>query len=314
MKVLIVCSGKPSNPKWSFELTRSYVYEQIESIKNLNVGVEYDTYFVEGSGISGYLKNYKAMLEKIESYKPDLIHAHYGLSGLLATLQRKVPVITTFHGSDINVPAIRPFSVVASKLSTDNIFVHKDQPSKIFYNKEIHLIPCGVDVNIFKVTDKFIAREKLSLDPEKKYILFTGTFTNKVKNYPLAKETIYLLKGDVELIELRGYSREEVALLMSAVDVLIMTSFTEGSPLVIREAMSCNCPIVSVDVGDVKEVITNTEGCYVSSEYSAKELAIYIDKILEENKRTEGREKMLKEYALEKIAKEVFEVYKKVGR
>jgi hypothetical protein len=37
----------------------------------------------------------------ILSFQPDLIHAHFGLSGLFANLQFLKPVVTTFHGSDV---------------------------------------------------------------------------------------------------------------------------------------------------------------------------------------------------------------------
>ena len=308
MKVLIVCSGKPSNPQWSFEVTRSYVYEQIESIKKL--GVEYDTYFIEGNGIKGYVKNYKAMKKKIQEYKPDFIHAHYGLSGLLANFQRRIPVITTYHGSDIHLKSNVKFSKLSSWLSKKNIFVHKDLPAKINYKHAIHMIPCGVDTQRFYPIEKDKAREKLGLNKDAICGLFTSKFSNTVKNYPLAKESIDLSKHDISLIELKGYKREEVNILMNAVDFLLMTSFTEGSPMVIKEAMCCNTPIVTVDVGDVNDVIAQTENCYVTS-YNSHELARSIDKLLESNSKTDGRD-TIEKYSLENIAKQVFEIYKKV--
>ena len=87
----------------------------------------------------------------------------------------------------------------------------------------------------------------MGLDNKKKYVLFAGAFDNTVKNAPLAQEVVSLLPG-VELIELKGYSRHQVALLMQAVDCFLMTSHSEGSPQVIKEALACSCPIVSVDV------------------------------------------------------------------
>ena len=308
MKILIICSGKPSILKWSFKLNKSYVYEQAESLSKL--GIVYDTYFIEGKGILGYLKNYRNMIKKIKEYQPDLIHAHYGLSGLLANLQRKIPVITTFHGSDINIAKNRPFSYMASKLSVENIFVHENQPLKINYRNEIHLIPCGVDTEIFFPIAKNEAREKLKLDKNKKYSLFTGSFMNSVKNYPLAREAIVKSENKIELLELKGYSREEVCLLMNAVDFLIITSHSETGPIVAKEAMSCNCAIVSVDVGDVNSVIGKTENCYVTA-YNSEELSQCIDTILALDERTKGRENIEK-YSLDKIAIRVFKIYKKV--
>jgi teichuronic acid biosynthesis glycosyltransferase TuaC len=67
------------------------------------------------------------------------------------------------------------------------------------------------------------------------------------------------------LLELNKYTREEVAVLMTAVDVALMTSFSEGSPQFVKEALACNCPVVSTDVGDVRAVISSIPSCYITS-------------------------------------------------
>jgi hypothetical protein len=71
----------------------------------------------------GYLRELPALRRLIRAERPDIVHAHYGLSGLLANLQRLVPVVTTYHGSDINVPHILRLSKIAMRLSAHNIFV-----------------------------------------------------------------------------------------------------------------------------------------------------------------------------------------------
>ena len=97
----------------------------------------------------------------LKGKKYDLIHAHYGLSGLLATLQKITPVIVTFHGSDVNMKKNLPFSLLASRLSYDNIFVHHYLPKKLKVSgKNIHIIPCGVNLDIFSPMNKIIARDK----------------------------------------------------------------------------------------------------------------------------------------------------------
>jgi len=94
-------------------------------------------------------------------------------------------------------------------------------------------------------------------------ILFSGSFTNKVKNYPLARKALALVDQNIKLIELKGYSREQVNLLLNSCNVALLTSFSEGSPNFIKEAMACNCPVVSTDVGDVKEITSNIDGTYI---------------------------------------------------
>ena len=86
--------------------------------------------------------------------------------------------------------------------------------------------------------------------------------------------------------------QEKLNLYYNAVDCLIPTSKYEGSPNVIKEAMACNCPIVSTDVGDVKWVIGETEGCYICS-FEPEDVAEKIQKALNFGKRTNGRQRIM---------------------
>ena len=153
------------------------------------------------------------------------------------------------------------------------------------------------------------------MGPEtKKYVLFAGAFDNSVKNSPLAKESVALLQDEnIELLELKGYSREEVTLLMCAADAFLMTSFSEGSPQVIKEAMACGCPIVSVDVGDVKERTQGVEGCYVAETREPQDLSGLLKKALSFEGKTKGREKILAEgLDNRQVAAELMDVYERI--
>ena len=133
----------------------------------------------------------------------------------------------------------------------------------------------------------------MKLEEKKKFILFASAFDNAVKNAPLAKEAVSLMQNDnAELLELKGFSREEVTLLMCAADAFLMTSFSEGSPQVIKEAMACGCPIVSVDVGDVKERVGGVDGCYVADSREPQELSELLKRAKSYEGRTKGRERI----------------------
>lgn len=284
MRVLIVANFKKG-------YYAPFIVEQVDALKGL--GVEIDYFPVIAEGIRGYLIARKPLLRKIKEYQPDIIHAHYGLSCLLANLQRRVPVVSTYHGSDINLPNVRIFSRVAIWLSAYNIFVSQKMIKLAKPIRNYALIPCGVNLDNFAYVEKTEARRLLGYDDSAKLVLFAGAFQNRVKNYPLAQSAISKLDG-VELIELKGYTREQVALLMYAVDVCLMTSFTEGSPQFIKEAMVCGCPIVSVNVGDVKWLFGDTDGCYIT-ERDPMLCAKKLDKALSYSqiyKRTKGRKRI----------------------
>ena len=307
MKVLIVCSGNAEN--FDFKIHQAFIYEQIESLK-LDFNTEYDTFFIKGKGITGYLKNLHGLNKKIKSFEPYIVHAHYGLSGLLACLQRKAPVVITFHGSDAYLPMVRLLSRIAARLSRFNIFISDNVQDKIKGNKRYSIVPCGINLDVFYPIDMKIAREKLDIETEKKYILFSSSFDNSVKNSPLAFSAIEKLQMNHELIELKNRSREEVNLLLNACNLLLLTSKTEGSPQIIKEAMACNCPIVATDVGDIREVIGNTKGCYITS-FNPDDVADKIKLTIKFDKRTNGRE-MIKHLDNKLIAEKIYKIYKNV--
>ena len=116
MKILIVGNNKPG-------YFTPFVEEQARALQQQ--GCEMVFYGVKGKGLFGYLYALPALCRTIRAEKPDIVHAHYGLSSLLANLQRRVPVVTTYHGSDINVPKVLRFSRIAMRLSAYNIFVSK---------------------------------------------------------------------------------------------------------------------------------------------------------------------------------------------
>ena len=161
------------------------------------------------------------------------------------------------------------------------------------------------------------------LDKEIKYVLFAGAFDNAVKDPELAKSVIAVYNSSfansqspiadrqIELIELKGYTRDQVTALMYNCHALLMTSKTEGSPQVVKEAMACGCPIVSVDVGDVAERTSGVEGCYVVPTREPKDIAEALQKALAFNGRTNGRERII-EMGLsnEQVAKQLEAIYR----
>jgi teichuronic acid biosynthesis glycosyltransferase TuaC len=302
MKILIVCSG-------NYGAVSPFILEQNAALEKL--GVSFDYFLIKGKGPFGYLKNIFKFRKMIRATDPDLVHAHYGLSGLLAVLQRLKPVVVTFHGTDINSRILRWLSEIVVLGAKESIFVSKKLQMKTKVTKSA-VIPCGIDLELFTPMDKNEARRLLNLQPEKKYILFASAFDNLIKNYPLAKSALALLNdNNVELLELKGRSRKEVALLMNACDVALMTSFSEGSPQFIKEALACNTPVVSTDVGDVKDYLPVGKGCFITT-YEPRDVADKLKRALAGGQLTTGRSSVM-HFDNARIAASVHTIYSKIA-
>lgn len=304
MKVLVVARYK----KYGYA---PFVKEQVAALEKLGINIMF--YPMRSKGVKGYLREMLEFRKTINASKPDVIHAHYGLCGLFANLQRKIPVVTTFHGSDINTPSVLRLSKITIRLSACSVFVSQGMIDIAKPNGNFALIPCGINLEDYPIVEKSEARKLMGLKPDGKYALFAGAFDDAVKNAPLAKAAVALLP-EVELLELKGYSRQQVALLLQAVDVFVLTSYTEGSPQVVKEALACGTPIVSVDVGDVKERIKDVDGCYLAGR-NKEDLSVAIKKAIAYGKRTLGRKAIINDKLTnDLVALRIMDVYQTVLR
>ena len=308
MKICVVCSGNFDTNR--LDIFQSAIYEQVSEIrKNIK---HIDFFLIKGKGFLGYLKNRSKLQKFIKKGNYDFIHAHYGLSGLLVSISTLRPFIITFHGSDINNFFQMFLSIFPSLLSKKNIFVSKSLKKKFplgFLKKNI-VLPCGVNRECFYPISKNSARKNLNFKSHKKIILFSSKFNNQVKNISLARKAINQLEYDVLFIEIRDFSRKKVSLMLNAADVLVLTSFSEGSPQIIKEAMACNCPIVSVDVGDVRTQINNAYNCFVV-ERDPKIISEKLNFVLSNNLRSNGND-LINKYDLKIISQKLEKLYSSV--
>ena len=303
-KILIVCSGNVEN--FNIKIHKSFIYEQVKSLEKL--GYKFEFFFIRGKGVFGYLSNLTSYIKVLKKNKFDYVHAHGGDSISLSILQRKVPVIGTYHGSDINLLSRRILSNFSSLFLKKIIVVERSMVKKIFFKSDVNIIPCGIDLKKFKVLNKSKSRLKLNINLNTKLILFSSNFDNKNKNSKLAINAINKINNNknISLVELNNMTREQVCLYMNAADLALMTSFQEGSPQFIKEAMACNTPIVSTDVGDVKRLIEGIEGCFICTK-NINDVSSKILKALEYDS-VNSRSK-LDLISLDKIANKISKIY-----
>ncbi len=309
MKVLFVSSGNIKK----FGIS-PIVINQGNSLKEAGLEVLY--YGIKGKGKLNYLKNIKSLRKFIKGSNADIIHAHYSLSAIIATIANtNKPMVVSLMGSDSQAGFFFRSIIKLFYSFFWNVTIVKSQNIKdnLAISKAV-ILPNGVDFKLFKPSDKTEARKKVNFSSDKKYVVFIADPTREEKNLKLAKESIDLLKKEkpVELFVVfgeNGIDNNEIPDYLNAADALILTSTSEGSPNVVKEAMACNCPVVSTDVGDVKAVIGNTVGCYVTS-YDAKDIASKISKAVDHGK-TNGRQDMA-HLNSENIAAKLITVYSNI--
>lgn len=311
MKILYFCADLGGRPAY-------FVKEQIEAIKTANPSIEVECCLCGHSGIIGGWKKMQNLRKAIHRFHPDVVHAHNGMYGLMANMQRTVPVVTTYHGSDIHSGGwMRKLSQVSVWLSKYNIFVGEALRQMVHVKDDrASVIPCGMDLDVFYPMNKADVRKAMGMNADKKYVLFTSHFTNEVKDAALAVQTIERLRLqniDLELIELKGYNRFQVNMLLNAVDALLMTSKREGSPQIIKEAISVGTPIVTTNVGDVEHLLANVGNAVISISRDPKELAELLQKAMGQSHSKDG-EKVIKQLGMDNvdIAKRIVQIYKQV--
>jgi teichuronic acid biosynthesis glycosyltransferase TuaC len=318
MKVLFVSSGNSaSNSVDNLTLSQGRSLTQ--------QGIELDYYTIKGKGIKGYYKNINPLKEQLRKKKYDIIHAHYGLCGILSSFARSnEKLIVSFMGDDLlgSVSNSGNYSVKSRIISFLNklfgrfaydhcIVKSQNLYNQLISNKNVSIIPNGVNYDVFFPYNKEEARTKLHMTDKKKIVLFVADTERPEKNYKLAKEAIQRIDNpDIHLIAIKNIPQDQLNDHYNAADVLLLTSTHEGSPNVIKEAMACDLPIVSTDVGDVKKNIGQTQGCYVTS-MDKIEIASKITEVLKLNSRTQGR-KDLEHLKIEKVAEQIVTVYKLV--
>ncbi len=309
MRVLFVTNQYPTGKKPG---AGPCIEQQKESLERLGLNVDV-LYF---DGIRSRLNYLKAMarifwiIQICNQY--DLVHAHYGFSGIVARAQLRCPVVVTFRGSDVLTQRERPFSRwVASHV--DRVIVMSEEMKQLLGRNNANVIPYGIDLDMFKPCSQLVARQELGLQSKPPLILFPYDPRRPEKRFDLANQAVTLLKKefpDVELLAIHGRPHTTVVDYMNACDVMVLTSDTEGAPVAIREALACNLPIVSVDVGDVAKVIRDIEGCYVCSR-SPDVIATNLALALRARKRTNGR-LVATNFEISKSTREVAKIYEEL--
>jgi len=308
-KVLVVANLYP-HP--GAEYFGTFVYDEVQALRKLGVGV--DVFYVNGKVSKlHYLRAIPPFLRHVRARPYDLVHMHYGLTGLVACWQRRVPLVVTLHGIEVVIPGVAFISRMCARRAAALIVTSRWVAEHVPRPPDA-IIPPGVDFDLFRPMDQAEARRALGLPQEKKLVLFAGQ-PRPEKRVPVIRAAVQRLQDEgwnVEFVMASGQPHERIPIYMNAADVLVLISEVEGSPMVIKEAMACNLPIVTRDLGDTREIIGDTEGCFFC-DGSVEGTARAIAQALQFGRRTTGRERV-RHLSQEAMARRVREVYERVRR
>jgi glycosyltransferase involved in cell wall biosynthesis len=309
LRVLVLTNMFPTADR---PMAGIFVADQVRSLRARGIAVE--VLFVDGqAGLGAYLRGFGRVREAVRQSPFDLIHAHYVFSGMMALAQRRVPIVLTHHGIETQRGWTAPLCRLTSRF-VDRTLVTSRRVQAALGRSDADIVPCGVDFALFTPMDGLSARRALGLPGDRSLVLFAG-MRRPEKRFELVQAAVSLLaeaRPDVRLVIAEAEPHERMPLFMNACDVLVLASRAEGSPMVIKEAMACNLPIVSVDVGDVSELVEGVEGCYIAGG-SAAELAAQLGRALNFGRRTAGRAAIV-HLSLEAIAERLEAVYREVAR
>jgi len=275
--------------------------------ENHSQSVDADT---DGSrSVWDYARFYPSVLaHSLDGY--DLVHANYGLTAPMAVAQPRLPVVLSLWGSDLMgrygplTKRVAPFC--------DEVIVMSEGMAEV-YGEACRVIPHGVDLDLFEPMDRDGARETVGWPTDERIVLFPYPPKREVKNYPRARDIVDRVRDrldrPVSLRTATDVPHERMAYYFNAADALVMTSRREGSPNTVKEAMACNLPVVSTDVGDVRHRLEPVEPSTVSDDDD--ELVAGLVEILRAGERSDGREHAT-EIGVEQMGTQLLSVYESV--
>lgn len=298
-----------------------FSYRQMHSLKTSSIDV--DLFILKSrTSLKSLFFDMIAFRKKIAAFKPDIVHAQYGtMTSFFCAVITNKPLVVTFRGSDINpVSGQNAFLIgikhLLSQLSTFRvghiICVSQEMKERLWWaSHKASVMPTGVDSSIFKPLEMKFARERLGLSSTDRIVLFNAGKAPLAKRLDLAEEAVEFVNTQYQhicFIKLYGnIEPDEMPYYYNAVDCLLLTSDNEGSPTMVQEALSCNCPVVSVDVGDVRDRLVGVRPSKIVKR-DPVEIGNGIIEILRMSKRSNGRD-LIQDISLEKQRGQLVSIY-----
>ena len=237
------------------------------------------------------------LYDVISKHNLDLIHVHYAIphayAGYMAKQMLKdngynIPIITTLHGTDITLVGNHPFYKPAVTFSINNSDIVtcvskslKDDTIDFFkIKREIKVIPNFIDIKKYNEKHKSCEKNVISKGDEKIIIHINAGATQLVINK--AKE--YIRKNDLKNNVIFLGNTSQVDEILCSSDIFILPSEKESFGLSALEAMALKVPIISTNIGGLKELNIDNNFGYTSDVGDTGKMAKDSIKILSDSK------------------------------
>ena len=299
LRVLMVTSDYPTKGR---PRTTHFIKRQAEFLRT--AGVDVEVFHFEGYRKFGnYVRAWVRLQRHLKRARYDLVHAQFGQSGILA-FPKRMPLVVTLRGSDIlgtlddasgrytvKGRVLQALSRQISRRADAVILVSDHMREAAGRADSVHVIPSGLDLALFRPIPRDEARHRLGLSPHKRLVLFVGRPNQARKRFALAKQAVEILDRTLpaELVVAWSVQHVDIPYYMAACDVMVFTSMQEGSPNVVKEALACNLPVVSVPVGDVEARLTGIEGCELCRDERPEAIAAALERVLRRGARVNAR-------------------------
>lgn len=263
MRVLVVTNFMPDA---SAPQRGRWVRDQVDEVRRR--GIEVDV-FEFARGRDEYLPATRRLRALLRGQRFDLVHAHYGLAGWVARLAGAKPLVVTFHGTDVRHHLVGHLSrrlawrvdLVAGVSRA--LFLPEDGRPGLPAVPGSAVLPCGPDLRRFEPLARAEARRRLGLDPEGAYLFFPANPARPEKRHDRAKAVADACEAD--LLTGGSIEPEQMPLWINAANAVLVTSDYEGFGMAAVEALACEVPVLSTDVGIAPYALGGIEGCLCAS-------------------------------------------------
>jgi glycosyltransferase involved in cell wall biosynthesis len=269
------------------------------------------------------LREWQRLRAEIRDSLPHVIHAHYGsMNAIVAACASQVPLVVTYHGSDLNpVPGDHrlkahlghALSHLAARQARQIICVSPQLVDRLGHVADrVHHVPCGVNLDQFRPMPRSECRAALGWHADETVVLFNARTDPIGKRLDLAQAAARLAQLRIKNLRLHVFvgktDPDQMPLYYNAADCLLMTSDYEGSPMVVKEALACNLPVVSVDVGDVRARLEGVTPSAIVDRHP-QSLADAMENVINAKTRSNGRD-AIRPFDEEATARRVIEIYR----